>query len=118
LVYNEVRKKSFRTLIYMIYDYKRAKAGEVGITYWKATGAKTRAQVEVNIYSTTHMPLLPAATLLGLPLALETHWGARAVLSIASSAAGTKRTRSCSPTALPSPRQADNFPFLLLSSFL
>jgi hypothetical protein len=25
-------------------------------------------------------------------------------LSIASSAAGTKRTRSCSPTALPSPR--------------
>jgi hypothetical protein len=46
-------------------------------------------------------------------LALETHWRARAVLSIASSAAGTRRTRSCSPTALPSPRQADNFFFLL-----
>ena len=44
-------------------------------------------------------------------LALETHWRASAVLSIASSAAGTKRTRSCSPTALPSPRQADNFFF-------
>jgi hypothetical protein len=49
-------------------------------------------------------------------LALETHWRASAVLSIARSAAGTKRTRSCSPTALPSPRQADNFFFLLLSS--
>jgi hypothetical protein len=50
-------------------------------------------------------------------LALETHWrAASAVLSIARSAAGTKRTRSCSPTALPSPRQADNFFFLLLSS--
>jgi hypothetical protein len=36
-------------------------------------------------------------------LALETHWGASAALSIASSAAGTKRTRSCSPAALPSP---------------
>jgi hypothetical protein len=42
---------------------------------------------------------------------LETHWRASAVLSIASSAAGTKRTRSCSPAALPSPRQADNFFF-------
>jgi hypothetical protein len=41
-------------------------------------------------------------------LAFETHWRASAVLSIASSAAGTKRTRSCSPTALPSPRQADS----------
>jgi hypothetical protein len=46
---------------------------------------------------------------------LETHWRASAVLSIASSAAGTKRTRSCSPTALPSPRQADNsFSFFAL----
>ena len=49
-------------------------------------------------------------------LALETHWRASAVLSIASSAAGTKRTRSCSPTALPSPRQADNFFFFFFFS--
>jgi hypothetical protein len=33
------------------------------------------------------------------------------LLLIASSAEGTKRTRSCSPTALPSPRQAGNFFF-------
>jgi hypothetical protein len=42
---------------------------------------------------------------------LETHWRASAVLSTASSAAGIKRTRSCSPTTLPSSRQADNFFF-------
>jgi hypothetical protein len=35
-------------------------------------------------------------------LALETHWRASAVRNIASSAAGTKRTRSCSPTTQPS----------------
>jgi hypothetical protein len=35
-----------------------------------------------------------------------------AVLGIASSEAGTKRTRSCRPTALPSPRQAGGFSFL------
>jgi hypothetical protein len=48
--------------------------------------------------------------------ALETHWRASVVLSIASSAAGTNRTRSCSPspTALPSPRQAGSSLFLLL----
>jgi hypothetical protein len=46
-----------------------------------------------------------------LAIETETHWRASAVLSIASSTAGTKRTRSCSPTALPSPRQADNFLF-------
>jgi hypothetical protein len=34
-------------------------------------------------------------------LPLETHWRASAVLSTASSAAGTKRTRSCSSAALP-----------------
>jgi hypothetical protein len=33
-------------------------------------------------------------------------------ISIASIAAGTKRTRSCSPTTLPSPRQADNLFFV------
>jgi hypothetical protein len=43
-------------------------------------------------------------------LALETHWRrARVVLSTASSASGTTRARSCSPAALPSPRQANNF---------
>jgi hypothetical protein len=36
-------------------------------------------------------------------LALGTHWRTSAVLRIASSTAGTKRTRSCSPAALPSP---------------
>jgi hypothetical protein len=41
-------------------------------------------------------------------MGLETHWRASAVLGIASSAAGTKRTRSRSPAALPPPRQAGN----------
>jgi hypothetical protein len=36
---------------------------------------------------------------------------------MASSAAGTKRTRSCGPTALPSPRQADNFFFFSFYQF-
>jgi hypothetical protein len=44
----------------------------------------------------------------GLHDALESQ---SAVLSIASSAAGTKRTRSSSPTVLPSPRQARKFLF-------
>jgi hypothetical protein len=37
-------------------------------------------------------------------LASETHRRDSAVLGISSSAAGTKRTRSCSPTALPTPQ--------------
>jgi hypothetical protein len=50
-------------------------------------------------------------------LALETHLRASAVLSAASSAGGTKRTRSCSPATLPSPRQADNFPPLVTAGY-
>jgi hypothetical protein len=56
LVYNEISKKGFQTLI---YDYKRVKDGEVGIIYWKATGAKTRAQVEVDIRQAICILALP-----------------------------------------------------------
>jgi hypothetical protein len=46
-------------------------------------------------------PLPHPGPLLCQSLALETHWRASAVLSTASSAAGAKRTRSCSPTTMP-----------------
>ena len=51
-------------MIYMIYDYKRAKEGEVGIIYWKVTGAKSTANSVSGSGYTIHNPYaLPALPL-------------------------------------------------------
>jgi hypothetical protein len=39
MVYAEVQKMGFKTLV---YDYKRVKEGEAGIEYWKVTDTKTK----------------------------------------------------------------------------
>ena len=63
LVHNEISNSSYQTLI---CEYKRVEEGKPGIMYWKATGAKTRARAQVDIYSTTYMHLPYHLTMLAL----------------------------------------------------